>query len=288
MNRAVSHWTGLAVVCFLLLAGAVAVWQSDWFDEHHGPFLTIRRGQIFWVLSPEATGAEIEQLRRTLQTHGIRFYVRNARYSKDRRMQQATVVVWSQQKHQVVEFEAGTPYGSQPIMPIGFRYRNGTGEIGLVTSRFPRRLRDTVAEYERVFVAKNNQVVRRAVSNANLIYGLYEVYFLNDIIETDHLGLHSMMIRLSPDYHLDLHPEYRGAVVIDDDHEITGDDLRRIPVLDLKKITVYKGLAAVTRLGDERARNGLVILSRRKNNAIRENYILTHLYEPLPPAPLSE
>jgi hypothetical protein len=82
---------------------------------------------------------------------------------------------------------------------------------------------------------------------------------------------------MTPDYHLDLYPEFQMAVVFLDGHEIDRSELARFHVLDLKKVVVFKGEAAVLRLGDIRAQHGLILLSRLHTIAIRDKYAATPL-----------
>ena len=84
---------------------------------------------------------------------------------------------------------------------------------------------------------------------------------------------------MTPDYHLDLYPEFKNAVVFIDGHEVDRAELSEFDVLDLKKVAVFKGRAAVLRLGDSRARNGLILLTRLHNIAIRDKYAATKLLE---------
>jgi hypothetical protein len=53
--------------------------------------------------------------------------------------------------------------------------------------------------------------------------------------------------------------------------------------MSLKRLVVYKGDAAIVRLGSTRAKNGLVLLTKRNNEEIQHNYIGTPLLETVYP-----
>ena len=81
---------------------------------------------------------------------------------------------------------------------------------------------------------------------------------------------------MTPDYHLDLYPEYQKAIVFIDGREVNRSDLARFHALDLKKVVVFKDDAAVMRLGHSRAKNGLILLYTLKTE-IRDRYASTYI-----------
>ena len=115
------------------------------------------------------------------------------------------------------------------------------------------------------------------------MFGLYRVYFRNDFLESNYFGLRTTGVRMTTDFHLDLYPGYKNAVVFLDGREVSRKELSQFHVLDLKKVVVYDGKAAVIRLGHERAKNGLILISRLKNIAIRDKYAATPLLEEVYP-----
>ena len=291
MNEKPSPQMQLRMGGFLLILLTVILWLREWPVVQQGMYMATSPNEVYWVLSSRMSSVEIRQLQQRLGRENIKFYVQNIQYTEDGKfIRQAKVTLWSPQSRQLLSFDAGVPYGRQPILPVGFRCSEGECTVGLVDKRFPGTLRELALQDETHTLAPGGtpDMTNEVVSNANLQFGLYEVFYLNDFIESNYYGLRSTIVRITEDHHLDLYQQYKNAVIIYDGREIDRNQLRHIPVLDLKKVAVYKGQAAVTRLGDERARRGLVVLTRRLNDYIRDNYAIIQGSQPYYPRSLSD
>ncbi len=282
MNRRHSMGAGLLLLTlFSVVTGLLlVVWpatQHVLLDKPLNQFAVARGNQTYFVVVPTANAADLRSIRAIARQRNITFELA------------PTVLRDSQQRIRQISFgvrpvtpaqaawtslKAGTPYGTLPISPLGIRCDPATCTVLPVDQTFPLSLRQLALRESRVLIPVGRRLSKTTdrVSAANVQYGLYETYFLDDMIESSFYGLRAMLIRIQPDKRLDLYDEARNAVIIWNKHEISRADLQQIRVTEVMKLSVYKGDAAVARLGDERARSGLLVLSRHPNPAQAEAY----------------
>ncbi len=280
MNRPQSVRTGVVtallfgvIIGFLLVTWSAA--QQELVDERLSPFAMARGNQTYFVLLPTATALDLRTMQATALRRHITLEIAPAVLRDGRhRIRQISFGVRPATPAQArwTSLKAGTPYGDQPIGPLGIRCDPTACTVLPVDQTFPVSLRELAQRESGTPTIANLTSTADRVSKANVRYGLYETYFLDDMIEGSFYGLRAMLLRIRPDKHLDLYDDAKNAVIIWDKHEIARADLNRIRVTEVMKLSVYKGDAAVARLGDERARPGLVVLSRHPNPAQADAY----------------
>ena len=96
-------------------------------------------------------------------------------------------------------------------------------------------------------------------------------------MESSYFGLRTTLVHVTPDYQLDLYPEFAHAIVLLDGHEISRQQLRQVGALDIRKVVVYQGDAAELRYGNQRAQPGLVLLTSWPNEYLKTHYAITPL-----------
>ena len=287
MNRRPSIGAGLLrLTLFSLLVGGLLlgwpVTQHALIDIPLSRFAVARGDQTYFVIVPTADSSDLCAIQATARHRHITVELAPVvlRDSRHRIRQISFGVRPADPGHsQWTSLKAGTPYGDRPISPLGIRCDPTACTVTPVDGTFPRSLRELARpESGSQPVSRSAKGVDR-VSAANVQYGLYETYFLDDMIEGSFYGLRAMLVRIRPDKHLDTYEEAKNAIIIWDKHEISRADLNRIRVTEVMKLSVYKGDAAVARLGDERARPGLIILSKHPNPRQAEEYANSrHLY----------
>ncbi len=172
------------------------------------------------------------------------------------------------------------------IQAIGLRCDENGCQIGPVDDKYPKRLVNLVAR-EGTDSVHDVQPADNAYTDANSLFGLYRVFYRNDFLESNYFGYRHTAIRMTPDYHLDLYPAYKNAIVFIDGQEVNHTALKEFEALDLKKVVIFDGKAAAIRLGDSRAENGLVLLYKLKPD-IRDQYAATYMLRNAYPQLFSE
>ena len=231
---------------------------------------------LFSVITAKTSDQHLDTLRQELAQRQIEFNITKLVRAANGSIQQIALNLRVPEPGHPIAISVGSSIGEALIQPIGLRCDTDGCQLTLVNSQFPKRLA-TIASKETLAVSPESIGDDKSSKSANVAYGLYQVFFRNDFLESNYFGLRSTAIRMTSDYHLDLYSEFGQAVIYLDGHEISRRELASIPALDLKKVVVFTGEAAVVRLGNVRARHGLVLLSRLQNISVRDKYAATTL-----------
>ena len=261
----------VALSCQFIGGGA-----SHRYIEEHG-------NDFYSLITTQTTDRDLDTLCRELSQHNIGLNINNLSRLADGRIQRIAVSLNVPKPGHPIEVAVGSPLGRSPIPVVGLHCDEQGCQLGFVTDKFPNRLRELASRESTQIPDESRLEMTHLIIDANSVFGLYRVYFRNDFLESTYFGLRSTGIRMTPDFHLDLYPEYRNAVVFIDGREVTRNELNQFRAIDLKKVVVFDGNAAVVRLGDERAKNGLILVSRLKNIAIRDKYASTPLLDQVYP-----
>ena len=237
-----------------------------------------QRGDDFYgLITTQTSDHDFDTLRRELSQRNIGFNISSMSRLADGRIQRIAVTLNVPKPGHPIDVSVGSPLGQSPIPAIGLHCDEKGCRLGSVNDQFPDRLQQVATRESTQFSDESHSEATHLIDDANAMFGLYRVYFRNDFLESNYFGLWSTGVRMTPDFHLDLYPEYRNAVVFLDGQEINCDSLKQFHAINLKKVVVFDGKAAVIRLGNERAKNGLILIYRLKNIAIRDKYAATHL-----------
>lgn len=243
-----------------------------------------QRGDDFYsLITTQTSDRDLDTLRRELSQRNIGLDVSDLSRLPDGRIQRITVRLNVPKPGHLIDVSVGSPLGRSPIPAIGLHCDEKGCRLGFVSDQFPNRLQQVATRESTQFPDESLSETTHLINDANSVFGLYRVYFRNDFLESNFFGLRSTGVRMTSDFHLDLYPEYRNAVVFLDGQEISSDELGRFHAIDLKKVVVFNGKAAIIRLGDERAKNGLILIFRLKNIAIRDRYAATTLLKEVYP-----
>ncbi|GAB3749765.1 hypothetical protein [Spirosoma pomorum] len=229
----------------------------------------------YGIITAQTSRAHLDTLQQELNRRNVQFSFDKLHCMADGRIRQITVGLQADNQKRSSETTVGSPLGEAPITALGIHCFDGDCQIGVVDEKFPDRLQGLAkAESQQLL---RDQELASITRDANAQFGVYRVYFRNDFMESSYFGQRNTLVRMTPDFHLALYPEARDAVVFLDGREINPDELANFHVLNLKRLVVYKGEAAVVRLGNTRAKNGLVLLTKRNSEEITYNYISTPL-----------
>ena len=284
MNRRRSGYTawGRYVSLVLLMVMVAFACQfvrsgpSHRYIEQHGD-------DFFSLITNQTSDRNLDTLRQELNQRNIGLNISQLDRLPDGRIQRIAVTLTVPKPGHPIDVAVGSPLGRSPMPVVGLHCNEKGCQLGFVTDKFPDRLRELASREHTQFPDESRSETTRLLSDANSVFGLYRVYFRNDFLESAYFGLRSTGVAMTPDFRLDLYPQYRNAVVFLDGREVNRDELRQFHAIDLKKIVVFDGEAAVMRLGDERAKDGLILISRLKNIAIRDKYVSTPLLEQVYP-----
>ncbi len=267
------RYAGLFFILFIT-AFACQLTQSD--SSHK--YIQQSGDVLYSIITAKTSAQDFDTLRRELDQRQIKLGIPKLIRLANGQIQQLALTVTVPKPGHPIDAVMGSSLGQSAIPAIGLRCDDRGCQLSDINDKFPKRLQQ-VAIREGIALSSGASLEKAAFTDANAAFGLYRVFFRNDFLESNYFGLHNTAIRMTADYHLDLYPEFKNAVVFLDGQEINHNELATFNVLDLKKVIVFKGDAAVTRLGDVRAKNGLILLSRLKNIAIRDKYASTHLLE---------
>lgn len=233
---------------------------------------------LYSIITAETSDQDFDTLRQELSQRTIKLDLTKLIRLANGRIRRLALNIQVPKPGHPIDADVGSLLGQSPIPAIGLRCDKEGCQLGSVNDHFPKRL-IKMAVQEGAALSTESLRENNAFRDANSAFGLYRVFFRNDFLESNYFGLRNTAIRMTSDYHLDLYPEYQKAIIYLDGHEVNRSELARFHALDLKKVVVFKGEAAVLRLGDNRAKNGLILLSRLHNTAIRDKYIATPLLE---------
>lgn len=280
MNRQRSHrsaWGRYVSVGVLTISLAFACQFVRNGSSHQ--YIEDQGNDFYGLITTHTSDRDLDTLRRELSQRTIGLAISNLSRLLDGRIQRIAVTLTVPKPGHPIDVAVGSLLGRSPIPVMGL-HCNGQGcWLGFVDDQFPDRLRQVASRESTQLPDESRSETTHLISDANSMFGLYRVYFRNDFLESTYFGLRSTGIRMTPDFHLDLYPEYRNAVVFLDGREVSRDELNQFNAIDLKKVVVFDGPAAVMRLGDKRAKSGLILISRLKNIAIRDKYVSTNLLD---------
>lgn len=239
-----------------------------------------QRGNDFYgLITAQTADRDLDTLRRELSQRNVYLIINNLSRLPDGQIRRIAVTLNVPMPGHPIDVSVGSSLGQSPVPVVGL-HCNGDGcQLGVVSDKFPDRLQQIAAREGAQLIDKSGAEATLLINDANAVFGLYRVYFRNDFLESNYFGLRSTGVRMTPDFHLDLYPEYRNAVVFLDGREVSREQLNQFHAINLKKVVVFEGKAAVMRLGDERARGGLILVSRLRNIAIRDKYVATPLLD---------
>ena len=236
---------------------------------------------LFSVVTAKTSDQHLDTLRQELAQRNIDLNITKLVRAANGSIHQLALDLQVPEPGHPIAMSIGSSIGEAFIQPVGLRCGSDGCQLTYVNSQFPKRLA-TIASEETPAVSSET-IEEKLPKTANVAFGLYQVFFRNDFLESNYFGLRNTAIRMTADYHLGLYPEFRQAVVYLDGHEINRSELATIPALDLKKVVVFTGEAAVIRLGDTRAKHGLILLSRLQDISIRDKYAGTALLKEVYP-----
>jgi hypothetical protein len=269
-------WWRYAFLFFTIMTGAFA---CQFINNGPAHKYIHESGDVFFsLITAKTSDADFDTLRQELTQRDIKLNIDKLIRLANGQIQQLTLTIQVPKPGHPINTGVGSSIGQSTIPAIGLRCDHMGCQLSAVNEQFPKRLQ-ALAIQEDVSSLLLTDLEHNAFTDANAAFGLYRVFFRNDFLESNYFGLRKTAIRMTPDYHLDVYPEYQKAVIFLDGQEINRDELARFPPLDLKKVIVFNGEAAVMRLGNIRAKHGLILLSRLNNITIRDKYAATPLLE---------
>lgn len=284
MNRRRSRnsaWGRYISLLFITFSVAFACQFARSGPSHR--YIEQRGNDFFGLITSQTSDRDLDTLRQELSRRTISLDISELDRLPDGRIQRITVTLKVPKPGHLINVAVGSPLGQSSILAVGLHCDEKDCRLGSVSDQFPDRLQQIAIRESVLVLASGHSETTHLISDANSMFGLYRVYFRNDFLESTYFGLRSTGVRMTSDFHLDVYPQYRNAVVFIDGREVNHDELRRFHAIDLKKVVVFDGKAAIMRLGDERAKNGLILISRLKNIAIRDKYAATPLLEAIYP-----
>lgn len=280
MNRqrsCYSAWLQYATLVFTTFILAFACQFSRNGPSHR--YIEQRGDEFYGLITPETSKQDFDTLRQELGRRAINLTISDVDRLSGGRIRLIALRLNVPKPGHPIDVSVGSSLRQSTIPTIGLHCDEKGCRLGSVTEQFPDRLKQIAILEGTHFVdeSQSDSKTTGPISDANSMFGLYRVYFRNDFLESNYFGLRSTGVRMTPDFHLDLYPEYRNAVVFLDGQEITREQLNQFHAIDLKKVVIFDGRAAIMRLGHKRAKNGLILISRLKNIATRDNYAATPL-----------
>lgn len=261
-------------VVLLLVVGTAFACQFVRSEVRH-KYVQQTGNELFALITAQSTDSDLDTIRRVFRRHGVRLRYDTVVQLSDGRIRQIELSTTVPQTGHAMHTSVGSPYGQGAIQAVGLHLKRNKLLISSVTDEFPHSLQD-VAEREgsdnlREFAEVN---LKR---DFNTVLGFYRVFYRNDFMESSHFGLRKTLVYVTPNNHLDLYPEFAKAILLLDGKEINRDQLRQLPALDVRKVTVYQGDAAQLRYGNRRAQTGLVLLTSWPNEYLKTYYATTPL-----------
>ena len=241
---------------------------------------------LYSVITAKTSDRDLDTLRYVLNQRNIDLNIKKLVRLANGQINQLALTINVPKPGHPIDTEIGSSLGKSSIPAIGLRCDESGCQLNSVTDKFPGKLID-IAKRETKMVSPELQRVSNKYSDANALFGMYRVFFRNDFLESNYFGYRQTAIRMTPDYHLDLYPEYQNAVVFIDGQEVNRGALGNFHALDLKKVVVFNGDAAIIRLGHSRAKNGLILLYTLKPD-IRDRYASTYILRNAYPELFSE
>ena len=263
----------------------VAVVGCHWSASVRHRYISGEGNNIYALITPKTTRADLDTLRQVLAMHDVLFSVDSLTRPPNGDISRISLNVQVPRPGHPITTTIGSLAGTAVIPSIGVSLTGKDCRIGAISESFPARLQTLARQEGTPLLASTSVQTNDAerVGGANSVYGLYRLFYRNDFLESSYFGLHSTGIRLTPDYYLDLYPDYEQAVVLLDGNEISRQQLNTVPAIELKKIAVFKGQAAVHRLGHERARPGLLLLYRYRDTEISDKLVASPLLKEVYP-----
>lgn len=231
--------------------------------------------ELFALITAHSTARDLDTLRQVLGQHGVEIRYDKVITLPDGRIQQIALSAAVPRPGHDLHTSVGSPYGASPIPAVGLHWREGNLRVSSVSDEFPTPLQELAMRERDGESGELDEV--KLKHDANTVLGFYRTFYRNDFMESSYFGLRTTLVHITPDYHLDLYPEFAGAVVLLDGKEISRDQLQRVPALDVRKVVVYQGDAAQLRYGNRRAQRGLVLLTSWPNEYLKTYYAITPL-----------
>ncbi len=230
---------------------------------------------FYGVITPSTKSEDLDTLRQVLVSRNVILSVDTLVRRADGQINRLSLTVKVPAPGHPISTTIGSLSKYSVIQAIGLRCDESGCQIGPVNDKYPERLTNLAAQ-EGAGSVPDVQPAGSVYTDANSLFGLYRVFYRNDFLESNYFGYRQTAVRMTPDYHLDLYPAYKNAIVFIDGQEVDHATLRKFEALDLKKVVVFDGTAAVMRLGDSRAEKGLVLLYKLKAG-IRNQYASTYM-----------
>ncbi|MBC3784414.1 M56 family metallopeptidase [Spirosoma utsteinense] len=276
MNRQRSRSSAWGRYLFALMSVANVAFACQLVSSKPSYRYIEQPGSDFYgLITSHTSQQDLDTLRRELSQLKVGLDVNDLKRLPNGQIHQVTVKLNVPKPGHMIDVSVGSSLKRAPIPALGLHCDVYGCQLGFVDEQFPKRLREIASRESRKFPGESETLP--LITDANSVFGLFRVYFRNDFLESNYFGLRSTGLRMTPDFHLDVYPEYKHAVIFLDGREITRDELTPLRAIDLKKVVIFDGQAAVVRLGDKRAKNGLILVSRLTNITRRDKYASTPL-----------
>lgn len=198
-------------------------------------YIEQRGNDLFGLITNQTSDRDLDTLRQELSQRNIGLNISQLDRLPDGQIQRIAVTLNVPKPGHPIDVAVGSPLGWSPMPVVGLHCNDKGCQLGFVTDKFPDRLRGLASREHTQFPDESRSETARLLNDANSVFGLYRVYFRNDFLESTYFGLRSTGVGMTPDFHLDVYPQYRNAVVFVDGREVNRDELRRFHAIDLKK-----------------------------------------------------
>jgi hypothetical protein len=284
------HRSGLSAcwrygVVLLVTLGVAFACQPD-ADKLLHKYIYQSENAFYGVITPRTLSEDFDTLRQVLVSRNIILSVDTLVRRADGQINRLSLTMKVPAPGHPISTTIGSLSRHSVIQAIGLRCDESGCQIEPVNDKYPEQLTNLAAQ-EGAGSIPDVQPAGNAYTDANSVFGLYRVFYRNDFLESNYFGYGRTAIRMTPDYHLDLYPAYKNAIVFIDGQEVDHTALRKFEALDLKKVVIFDGKAATIRLGDSRAEKGLVLLYKLKAG-IRDQYSSTYMLRNAYPQLFSE
>ncbi|WP_077133075.1 M56 family metallopeptidase [Spirosoma montaniterrae] len=277
MNRTRSkRWLLIRYVALCLCVSGFGIACQKQVDY---TYVKSRNGTIYGLITARTTQSSFDTLRQVLLENNISLTVDTLMHSSDGRISRIALSMQVPKPGHPISTTVGGLSGRMNIPSFGLRCNANQCQIGPIDESFPASLQLLAQRENTQFFLSDAAEQSDYRSTMNLQSGVYRVFFRNDFLESSFMGLRQTAIHVTPDFHLDTYPEYRKAIIFIDGQEVSREQLHQLDPLNVKKLVVYEGKAAVYRFGDERAKQGLILITRFSNRDVYDRYAGTPMLE---------
>lgn len=253
-------------------------------DNFSSTYIQQNRKTLFSLIVSRTTDYQLDTLRQELAQRDITLAIDTVDRLANGQISRITLSIKPPRPGHPIHVTIGSSLSKSPIPVVGLQCNEQGCQLGFTNKLFPERLQTLAKRESTQLPVEFQENLAETVKGANAKFGLFNEFFRNDFLESTYFKMRSTGICMTPDFHLDLYPEYRKAILFIDGKEATRRELNEIHALDLKKVVIFSGKSAVMRLGNERAKNGLIMVYKLHNISIRDKYVSTDLLTEVYPA----